>query len=409
MTERYLRWLAVTLLLASAGAQADWNPRPNWQDSYAVGGVCYCNSRDFDHNLDRKSADTPAGRLKVTQICADIEAVVGAGPRAGRVPYNDIQCGNGPLNDAPDEAGCPGRVDQGPSGCDRIGPKWPLVAIYGPWPDGSTEPPEPTEGSDVTVSASRNPGDADKAIDGDRSTRWTTQERQRPGQVFLLDLGSPRTVGRLVLDAGGSPDDTPAEYSVSTSSDGRSYDVVAAGSGGRGSTTMEFANHTARYVRITQTGSRERLWWSIHELTVSARLETPVSPSDGQALDRSAWTLIAADQSGSVGDAIDGRGDSRWTTRRSQRTGQWLELDLARNESFSRVVLDTSGSEHDYPRRYTVRVSDDGERWRAVAAGGGETVTDIGFVTQRARYVRIEQSGSDDFYWWSIHELNVYR
>jgi len=42
--------------------------------------------------------------------------------RSGDPIYNDIQCGNGPANDAADEAGCPGRVDLGSEGCDEIGP-----------------------------------------------------------------------------------------------------------------------------------------------------------------------------------------------------------------------------------------------------------------------------------------------
>jgi hypothetical protein len=38
--------------------------------------------------------------------------------------YNDIQCGNGPANDAGDEDDCPGRTEHGQEGCKYIGPKW---------------------------------------------------------------------------------------------------------------------------------------------------------------------------------------------------------------------------------------------------------------------------------------------
>jgi hypothetical protein len=38
--------------------------------------------------------------------------------------YNDIQCGNGPPNDAGDETVCPGRTDHGKEGCKYIGPTW---------------------------------------------------------------------------------------------------------------------------------------------------------------------------------------------------------------------------------------------------------------------------------------------
>jgi len=135
-----LALLLLTTLLPAIDALAEWNPRPGWKDSYAVAGRCYCDSNGYDHNLDEKSAVTPIGRLNVVRICADIKARLGEGPGEGRIPYNDIQCGHGPANDAADEAGCPGRVDIGSRGCDIKGPRWDLEAVYG---DGSTTDPEP--------------------------------------------------------------------------------------------------------------------------------------------------------------------------------------------------------------------------------------------------------------------------
>lgn len=57
----------------------------------------------------------------------DICNAIGRGPgKSGNPVYNDIQCGNGPANDARDESDCPGRVDLGGEGCDEKGPKWDL-------------------------------------------------------------------------------------------------------------------------------------------------------------------------------------------------------------------------------------------------------------------------------------------
>lgn len=151
--------LGVLVALTSISALAI-NPRPNFKDSYAVDGRCYCDSSNFDHNLDKKTAPTPIGELNVQVICADIEAVLGKGPEENRIPFNDIQCGNGPANDAPDETECPGRVDIGPEGCSIIGPKWDLAAVYGEGPIASPSPENnippsvsftgPTEGQVVT-------------------------------------------------------------------------------------------------------------------------------------------------------------------------------------------------------------------------------------------------------------------
>lgn len=148
------RWVAAIVLansLFTGSAQAQqWNPQPSWKDSYAVEGRCYCDS-NFDHGLQNKSALTPVGRRSIPQICADIRSAIGNGPQSGRVYYNDIQCGNGPANDAADEAGCPGRIDRGFNGCNQIGPKWDLSAVYG---FASTEQSQATPASEESNSPS---------------------------------------------------------------------------------------------------------------------------------------------------------------------------------------------------------------------------------------------------------------
>ncbi|MEM6990613.1 MAG: hypothetical protein AAF721_08955 [Myxococcota bacterium] len=100
-------------------------PGNNWGDSYSADGRCYCDST-FDHAIGEIEIDTPVGTRTVLQICE----AIGAGPgSAGNPVYNDIQCGNGPANDAGDEDWCPGRVDQGEAGCCIVGPTWDLSVV----------------------------------------------------------------------------------------------------------------------------------------------------------------------------------------------------------------------------------------------------------------------------------------
>ena len=66
------------------------------------------------------------------------------------------------------------------------------------------------------------------------------------------------------------------------------------------------------------------------------------------------------------------------------------------------------GSPKDYPRGYEVFASDDPNDFgRPIASGTGDVITTINFDEVTARYVRIEQTGNDDRYWWSIHELDI--
>lgn len=98
------------------------SPADNWTDSYSVDGRCYC-ATTFDHAIGEYLVETPAGMKTVQDVCE----ALGPGPGIeGNPVYNDIQCGNGPANDAGDEDYCPGRVDQGDDGCCTRGPEWDL-------------------------------------------------------------------------------------------------------------------------------------------------------------------------------------------------------------------------------------------------------------------------------------------
>ena len=97
----------------------DANPS-SWSDSYSVGDRCYCQS-SFDHSIGDIVVDTVLGTLTVRQICDMLEEA-GQPSSDGRPLYNDIQCGNGPANNAGDETTCPGRVEYGAGGCAYIGP-----------------------------------------------------------------------------------------------------------------------------------------------------------------------------------------------------------------------------------------------------------------------------------------------
>jgi hypothetical protein len=98
----------------------DSNVGSGWTDSYSVDNACYCSST-FDHNIGSVKVHTPMGIKTVKEVCD----IMGPGPGKNNRPvYNDIQCGNGPPNDAGDETICPGRTDHGKNGCKYIGPKW---------------------------------------------------------------------------------------------------------------------------------------------------------------------------------------------------------------------------------------------------------------------------------------------
>ncbi|MBV8886477.1 MAG: discoidin domain-containing protein, partial [Chroococcidiopsidaceae cyanobacterium CP_BM_RX_35] len=132
--------------------------------------------------------------------------------------------------------------------------------------------------------------------------------------------------------------------------------------------------------------------------------------SQATALSQSGWSATASSNSNAASMAIDGNPNTRWSTGTHQTQGQYFHVDLSTTQSFSKLVLDASNSLNDYPRGYSVYVSNDGANWgNPIASGSGSSaVTTITFPTQSARYIKIAQTGSDSYWWWSIHELTVY-
>lgn len=112
----------------------------------------------------------------------------------------------------------------------------------------------------------------------------------------------------------------------------------------------------------------------------------------------------------SAANAIDGDDWTGWRDMTAtQHPGQWFQVDMHDPKRFNQIVLDNTWALFDFPRRYEVRVSDDGTTWSDPVATGAGTlgITKINFPTQKARFIRITQSASDSTYHWSIYELKV--
>lgn len=98
----------------------------SWHDSYEANGFCWC-STNFDHNLGGKKVIVNGTQYSVVDICDELEKhPLFRSRNNGDNIYNDVQCGNGPINDSNDEPLCPGRVDMGVEGCLLRGVHWDM-------------------------------------------------------------------------------------------------------------------------------------------------------------------------------------------------------------------------------------------------------------------------------------------
>lgn len=153
-------------------------------------------------------------------------------------------------------------------------------------------------------------------------------------------------------------------------------------------------------------------------------LETPHSPTKKVKRDESVndvevptvgWKAVADPNPEGASKAFDRNPKTRWASMVPQSPGMAYQIDLGTTKVVNRVVLndDASGTTiyvSDYPRKYTVAVSPDGEQWKVVASEVGDLNSYAGafFEPTEARYIKITQQGSTAPEWWSIYEVFVY-
>ena len=88
----------------------------------------------------------------------------------------------------------------------------------------------------------------------------------------------------------------------------------------------------------------------------------------------------------------------------------WFQIELPQETAIAGLELDSAKSPSDYPRGYEVALSTDGTTWgKPVATGPGSGgATDIAFAPEKAKFIKITQTGSVNGLFWSIHELQIF-
>lgn len=111
---------------------------------------------------------------------------------------------------------------------------------------------------------------AANAIDGDHWTGWRDMSRtQYPGQWFQVDMKTKQSFDKIVLDNTWALWDSPNQYVVTVSDNGKDWSKpIATGTGKLGINRIVFPTQNARFIRITQTGSDKTYHWSVYEMEV---------------------------------------------------------------------------------------------------------------------------------------------
>jgi hypothetical protein len=105
-------------------------------------------------------------------------------------------------------------------------------------------------------------------LDGNTGTLYKSGASQTPGMSVQVDMGQAQTFDKVVLDSGSSIGDYARSADVEVSSDGTNWTKVASiVADGQQIQVAAFPTQTARYIKVTNTGSSGN-WWSIAEFNV---------------------------------------------------------------------------------------------------------------------------------------------
>lgn len=156
----------------------------------------------------------------------------------------------------------------------------------------------------------------------------------------------------------------------------------------------------AEVAEIRGVLKRRRAPWTLQQL----------KRFDPVVLDRTRWKLRSNRSKGQLKNAVDSNASTRWTSNRPQRPGTWVTIELPEAVELVGADLDTRGSVNDFPQRYEVRTSEDGEQWsQPIATGEGRRDDSIiRWKPVKTRHLKITQAGKKQGLYWSIHELRLF-
>lgn len=126
---------------------------------------------------------------------------------------------------------------------------------------------------------------------------------------------------------------------------------------------------------------------------------------------RSSWSFSPSQNSNEAKNVADGNVTSRWSTKARQSPGQWFQIDLPQQQNIAGVALDCQAASGDYPRRFTIETSNDGQSWTKEAErdGTGPLIEVIFDSPRPAKHLRIMQTSTTPSNDWAICELVLFK
>ncbi len=272
----------------------------------------------------------------------------------------------------------------------------------------------------VYASSTGGNSDPSYAVDGSLGTRWESTW-DHTSEWMYVDLGKETEITGVNLYWEGA---FAKSYNIQVSNDENNWTQVYSTAASNGGNENLNINANARYVRINMLEKQLPAYgYSLYEFEIMGRNGLTKRPADygtNLALNKPAtasslrdiWWMYdpngVIDQTSVLAkNAVDGADNTHWTS--GQDDNQWITVDLGRNYTIGRVILDWDS---DAGKIYDIQVSTDGVNfntvYRQTRGYAFETANIPMYAT--ARYVRMYgytrvENGSG----FSIKEFKVYE
>jgi hypothetical protein len=248
---------------------------------------------------------------------------------------------------------------------------------------------------------------ASLAVDGDRSTRWSSgQWMQNSSSGWIsVDLGAPYNISEVRLNWETA---YAVDYQIQLSSDNVNWDTIQSVNGNQSKGIVDFPglSGVGRYVRIycTQTSSGSDNY-SLYDFQVYG------APLADLAQGRPALASSVESSAYAASLAVDGNSSTRWSSGQWMQNTSigWLSVDLGAPYNISEVRLNWETA---FAVDYQIQLSSDGVNWvtiQTVSGNESKGIVDFSGLSGEGRYVRIycaqTSQGSDNY---SLYDFQVY-
>ena len=273
----------------------------------------------------------------------------------------------------------------------------------------------------VTTSYACSGFGAEKAVDGDKSSRWATEfgEHAATNHWIDVDLGAQSTISSFNIHFENPKDGNALQrvrkFKIEGSLNGSSYALIhnsadkPEGFGVDEVVTLDTPVQY-RYVRLTVEKLRDGAYPSISvaEFEVMGTQEKTETPTNVNLALNKNVVVSAEYPTLPKKNLTDGNESTRWSTEGAPV--QWFYVDLGKSESFNQLKMVWESNDV-YAGSYNIYASDDHTNWgeAIVKRTGNKKRTSVEYLSsvKKARYVKVEVTKMEGYDSVSCCEFEV--